>query len=81
MDDVDLTPAETRAIRRLQRLAKDWPPTLLLFSWSGSLVVLKPGQGRTYNDASVAHILGIPNDGGDPHGPGLCQPSWGDDNG
>lgn len=61
----DLTPDEARAIRSLERLAKTWPQTLKLFSWSGSLVVMdadmEPGTA-----ASLADIQGIPNDGGDP---------------
>jgi len=45
MDDdteVKLTQAESKAIARLQKLANKWPKSLLLFSQSGSLLVLKP---------------------------------------
>lgn len=61
-----LTDEERRAIIALQRVAEKWPKTLLLFSWSGSLGVYKPGDGRTFKEACVDRISGIPNDGGDP---------------
>lgn len=64
--DVSLTAEESAAIRALRRLAKKWPRTLTLFSWSGSLKVLKPGARRTYEESDVATITGIVNDGGDP---------------
>ena len=61
----DLTPEEASAIKSLERLAKRWPETLKLFSWSGSLVVMdsdmEPGS-----DAVLRWIVGINNDGGDP---------------
>lgn len=61
----DLTPREAKAIAGLKRLAKTWPQTLKLFSWSGALVVMdadmEPGDA-----ASLDSIHGIPNDGGDP---------------
>ena len=66
----DLTEDERHAIRSLQRLAAHWPPTLMLFSWSGSLVVV-PSDG-SFADAAdpeslvIDTIAGIPNDGGDP---------------
>lgn len=62
--DVVVTKEEQRAIKSLQRLAKKWPGTLELFSWSGALVILKKGSdGR---DCNIADITGIYNDGGDP---------------
>ena len=63
-DPITITPEEAAAIRFLQRLAKKWPQSLHLFSWSGSLMVTK----RNSNDiaAAIADIDGIPNDGGDP---------------
>jgi len=71
-----LTDEEILAIRALQRLAKRWPATLRLFSWSGSLVVQKPPAliGEAYGEAFDGHeryyevptIHGIWNDGGDP---------------
>jgi hypothetical protein len=61
----DLTPVEASAIRSLKRLARKWPDTLKLFSWSGNLYVMDaemaPGA-----EAALDAISGIPNDGGDP---------------
>ncbi len=60
-----LTPDEAKAIAALRRLAKTWPQTLSLFSWSGSLIVMDatmtPGAA-----AELEAIHGILNDGGDP---------------
>lgn len=71
-----LTKREEKAIADLEALAKRWPGSLTLFSWSGSLVVFKTDewQGRNgaaseWRDANeyiVASVGGIPNDGGDP---------------
>lgn len=36
----ETTPEEDKAIRSLQRLAKRWPESLMLLSWSGSLCVV-----------------------------------------
>ena len=71
--DFDLTKEEKSAIRRLKRLAKDWPDTLWLFSASGSLYVMKSGENRehveTENGSMDAdyevEIIDIENDGGD----------------
>jgi hypothetical protein len=60
-----LNAIERAAINKLERLAKTWPDSLRLFSWSGSLKVMKGGPGVTYGSAVVASIS-IPNDGGDP---------------
>lgn len=69
----DLTPAETKAIADLRRVAKSWPKTLWLFSGSGTLhVMLKDAKGNRQvgqfgsmeGEASVATIP-IENDGGD----------------
>jgi hypothetical protein len=61
----DLSAEEAKAVRSLKRLARTWPQSLKLFSWSGSLVVMdadmEPGD-----DAVLEQIHGIPNDGGDP---------------
>ena len=57
-----LTKAERQSIHQLQKLAEDWPDTLELFSWSGSLCVVQISDGEV-----VATIPGIPNDGGDPN--------------
>lgn len=70
-----LTAEEEKAIASLKRLAKRWPRSLTLFSWSGSLVIFKTDEWDGRNDASprtdandyvVDGISGIPNDGGDP---------------
>lgn len=61
------TLAERMAIDDLRSLAKRWPKTLMLFSWSGTLCVIKPSARRTMGQANVA-IIEIPNDGGDPNG-------------
>jgi len=69
----DLTPEEARAIASLDRLAKHWPSSLKLFSWSGTLVVIRSdqdmerlGTATEQDEAILAVINGIPNDGGDP---------------
>ena len=61
------------AIRSLQRLARNWPDSLTLFSWSGSLHVFKSDEwdirderATVASDYTVDTIEGIPNDGGDP---------------
>ncbi len=71
-----LTVEEKKAIASLKRLAKKWPDSLTLFSWSGSLVVFKSDEwrarpdyddlGYSASDYNVDTIHGIPNDGGDP---------------
>lgn len=61
-----LTKPEQAAVKTLMGLAKVWPKTLKLFSWNGSLTILKPGGGRSFERALVATIVNIPNDGGDP---------------
>ena len=62
--EVKITKDEQRAIRSLERLAKKWPKTLSLFSWSGTLCVCKKANdGRP---AVITQIIGIDNDGGDP---------------
>jgi hypothetical protein len=60
-----LTQAERLAIRSLERIARTWPKSLLLFA-SGTLTVRKPVPGKFYGEEYiVATIGGIPNDGGD----------------
>ena len=67
MGDELLTDEERRAIASLERLAKRWPPSLLLFSWSGTLCVMPADWDRTSpNESVITYIEGIPNDGGDP---------------
>ena len=68
---VPCTQAEDKLIDSLKRLAKKWQKDgtdLILFSWSGSLVVAKMSADTTghFEDAVVESIYGISNDGGDP---------------
>ena len=63
-DPITITPKEAAAIRSLKRLATKWPKSLRLFSWSGTLIVVKRNSDDI--DAEIATISGIPNDGGDP---------------
>lgn len=62
----ELTQDERRAIRSLERIAKTWPRSLLLFAGGTGLTVRKPVSGKFYGEEYiVATIPGIPNDGGD----------------
>lgn len=63
----DLTAEEKQAITALQRLAKKWPQTLVLFSMSGSLVIMDRDDfcANSAYAEELARIKGIPNDGGD----------------
>lgn len=61
----NLTPEEFAAVRSLKCLAKRWPQSLKLFSWSGSLCVMD-SDAQPGNAAVLDCIVGIPNDGGDP---------------
>jgi hypothetical protein len=63
-EPITITPEEAAAIRSLKRLARKWPNSLMLLSWSGSLHVTKRNSNDI--DALIATILNIPNDGGDP---------------
>lgn len=64
MSKVTLTKKEQQAIAELEALAKRWPKSLKLFSWSGDLCIFKKdSDGR---DAHITSISGIRNDGGDP---------------
>lgn len=56
-----LTAAEQSAIRQLQDLAAEWPMSLMLFSQSGSLLVVDQKTWEVVEDLSGI----IPNDGGD----------------
>lgn len=73
--ELELTKEEKSAIRRLKRLAKDWPDSLWLFSASGTLWVMKRDE---HGDQAMkegfwggcdpeycVEIIDIPNDGGD----------------
>lgn len=48
-EQVKLSSAEEEAIKALEKLAKKWPKTLMLFSWSGSLVVLSDSGTVKYS--------------------------------
>jgi len=63
----ELNYRERLAVAALQRLARRWPPSLKLFSWSGSLVIFDSDDDLSdANRGVLATIVGIPNDGGDP---------------
>ncbi len=67
---------EKQAIAALRRLEKNWPEGYTLFSWSGSLHLLKndlmpnsSGYGHFdgFHEAAIIETFpGIRNDGGDP---------------
>jgi hypothetical protein len=68
-----LTEEEMKAIRSLKRLARKFPKSLLLFSWSGNLCVCKRhpddeiDDDYPYDYRVITTISGITNDGGDPN--------------
>lgn len=69
------TKEEQKAINALNRLAKNWPKTMWLFSCSGSLIAMRCGEDGKhvideFGSMAQSHILehiniGIDNDGGD----------------
>lgn len=73
---VPCTKEENSLIDSLIRLARRWKregSDLMLFSWAGSLKVVKKSalneitsNVASIDEAIVADIYGIPNDGGDP---------------
>ena len=71
-DGIELSKEEAKAIRRLRKLAKEWPKTLWLYS-NGSMYVMRkePGEGHEMKglgvdrDQLVEIIDGMPSDGGD----------------
>ena len=66
-DDGDLmTRDEAIAIGQLQRLAIHWPKTLKLVSMDSQLYVIRNDDKPAHEhvDHTLAHIVGIPNDGG-----------------
>jgi hypothetical protein len=69
-DNRELTFDESHAIQGLKLLAKGWPKSLMLFSWSGTLTVMRSdadlSDSLSANEAVLATISGIPNNGGDP---------------
>lgn len=64
-----LTAEELKAIGGLRRLASRWPRSLMLASMDAELVVVRNDESRMDGanidqDAIVAEIDGIPNNGG-----------------
>lgn len=59
-----ITRSEQRVINALEKLAKNWPSHLMLFSWSGSLSLCRMNENGS--KTIIADIDGIINDGGDP---------------
>lgn len=64
-NSVLITADEEKAIRSLRRLAKKWPQSIRLFSWSGTLWITKINSNGI--EALVTEVKNIPNDGGDPN--------------
>jgi hypothetical protein len=71
-----LTKKEASAVRRLKRLAEDWPETLWLYSAGGNLHVMQTDEngdaamGAGFRGEGVdpeydVLTINIPNDGGD----------------
>lgn len=68
---VECTPEENKLIDSLKRLAKRWNKEgkdLMLFSWSGTLCVVKKSciNEDIFSLGVAEYIYGITNDGGDP---------------
>lgn len=71
---------EKQLVAALKRIEKRWPDGYLLFSWSGSLSLMRrsdmpedprmlacqTGRSGSAADAIVEEFGGIPSDGGDP---------------
>ncbi len=53
-----------RAIASLKRLAKKWPPSLLLFAGGGRTLSVRKGDSPGMQN-EVDFIIGFPNDCGD----------------
>lgn len=68
----ELTDKERQAIASLERLAKDWPQSLMLLSRDSTLDVIRVSDYHGMFDLSreeragivLAQVTGIPNDGG-----------------
>ena len=65
------SPEENKLIDSLKRLAKRWKKDgkdLMLFSWSGTLCVVKKSciNDEIFSLSVAEYIDGITNDGGDP---------------
>lgn len=67
MSNLRLTDDEKQAIHEISVISQRWPKSLKLWSWSGALHIIKPGDGRTFAEADIVVLSGIPNDGGDPN--------------
>lgn len=70
-DGTPCTKEEEKLIDSLERLAKKWKKDgndLMLFSWAGTLCVVKRSciDDSQFENGIVTRILGITNDGGDP---------------
>lgn len=70
-DGTPCSPEECKLIDSLKRLARKWEKTgkdLMLFSFAGSLYVVKRSciDDEDFNRGAVEFISGIANDGGDP---------------
>lgn len=65
--DKSLTVREKTAIKALQRLARRWPESLALISWSGSLYVVPVDEMDEPHEKRCVPIYGVTNDGGDPN--------------
>lgn len=64
---------EQQVIRALRRLSDGWPDDLTLFSWSGTVCLMRTsempvheGDGISCRDAILEQFDGITSDGGDP---------------
>lgn len=70
-DNTPCSPEECKLIDSLKRLARKWEKTgkdLMLFSFAGSLYVIKRSciNDQDFSQGAVEIIFGITNDGGDP---------------
>lgn len=70
-DGTPCTKEEEKLINSLKRLARKWKETgcdLMIFSWAGTLCVVKKSciNDEVFEDGVVDRIYGITNDGGDP---------------
>lgn len=68
---VECTAEENKLIDSLKRLAKRWEKEgkdLMLFSWTGTLCVVKKSciDDKVFSLGIAEYIYGITNDGGDP---------------
>ena len=66
-----LTDEERRAIAALKRLAKHWPPSLMLISYDATLSVIRAADfgalvAEERQDLILADFPDIPSDGGAP---------------